>query len=126
MATHGLLISFILFSASILYATGKNCMHGVTQINIFSTHTSKISTSPIQTFTGQVPNVQYGDGSDPAQVMDIYLPSLDFGSITKIIVLIHGGAWGGGQKSDMAGWVPFMQASFPSYAIANMEYRLGI
>lgn len=45
--------------------------------------------------------------------------------MTHVVILIHGGAWGGGSKSDMSPFVPFILSAFPGYLVANMEYRLG-
>lgn len=67
-------------------------------------------------------NEQYG--SDPEQVMDIYLPA-GRSSATKTIILIHGGAWVSGDKADFADIVPFVQSHFPDYAVVNINYRLA-
>lgn len=56
--------------------------------------------------------------------MDIFLPS-HIGSVEKIILLIHGGAWGAGQKEDMYGWVTMLQPLLPEYCIVTMGYQLG-
>jgi acetyl esterase/lipase len=39
-------------------------------------------------------------GTDPLQKMDIYLPANRSVTSTKVIVLIHGGAWTSGDKVD--------------------------
>ncbi|OXA45226.1 uncharacterized protein LOC110857337 [Folsomia candida] len=70
-----------------------------------------------------LPNVTYGPES--RQVVDIYLPSWDLEPITKVIILIHGGAWGAGEKEGMDGWLQFLATGFPTHIIANMGYRLG-
>lgn len=67
-------------------------------------------------------NVSYG--SDPAQKMDVYLPG-GRTDTTKLIVLVHGGAWMTGDKSDFSFFVPVLQQKFPGYAIANINYRLA-
>lgn len=63
-------------------------------------------------------------GSDPEQVMDIYLPG-GRTSATKTIILVHGGAWVAGDKADFADVVPFVQSQFPDYAVVNINYRLA-
>ena len=69
-----------------------------------------------------LPNVSYGN--DPEQKMDVYLPA-NRTSGTKVFVLIHGGGWSGGSRADFAYAVPMLKASFPEYAIVNLDYRLG-
>lgn len=39
-------------------------------------------------------------GTDPLQKMDIYLPANRSVTATKVIIMIHGGGWTGGDKSD--------------------------
>lgn len=67
-------------------------------------------------------NVSYGN--DPAQKMDVYLPA-GRTDTTKLIVLVHGGAWMTGDKSDFSSFIPVLQQKFPGYAIANINYRLA-
>jgi acetyl esterase/lipase len=74
---------------------------------------------PVQTLL----NVSYG--SDAAQKMDLYLPAGRTEDSTKLIVLVHGGAWITGDKSDFTGFVPTLQQRLPHYAIANINYRLA-
>ena len=74
--------------------------------------------SPAQSFL----NVSYG--GDPSQKMDIYLPE-GHTDTTKILILIHGGAWTGGDKSEMTPYIPEFQQRFPGYAIVNTNYRLA-
>ncbi|MGN6291571.1 MAG: prolyl oligopeptidase family serine peptidase [Chitinophagaceae bacterium] len=66
-------------------------------------------------------NVSYG--SDPLQKMDIYLPSRSLDT-TKVIIMIHGGAWIEGDKSDFDSYVLSLQKRLPGYAIFNLNYRL--
>jgi acetyl esterase/lipase len=63
-------------------------------------------------------------GSDPEQTMDVYLPE-GRTEDTKVIILIHGGAWVEGDKDDFTATVPIIQAEFPDYAIVNINYRLA-
>lgn len=67
-------------------------------------------------------NVAYG--SDAEQKMDVYLPA-GRDENTKVIVLVHGGSWVGGDKNDMSFMVPIIQQQFPHYAIVNLNYRLA-
>ncbi len=68
-------------------------------------------------------NVSYG--SDPLQKMDIYLPAGRTTASTKVIVMIHGGAWSLGDKSDFTAFVDTFQRRLPGYAIFNINYRLA-
>lgn len=67
-------------------------------------------------------NVSYG--SDVEQKADIYLPAGRTEN-TKVILLLHGGAWTAGNKSDMTYLVPTIKQAFPNHAIVNINYRLS-
>jgi acetyl esterase/lipase len=67
-------------------------------------------------------NVSYGE--DSLQKMDVYLPANRTDS-TKVLVLIHGGGWIGGDKSEFAAAIPVLQEKLPQYAIFNINYRLA-
>lgn len=64
-------------------------------------------------------------GSNPQQVYDIYLPANRTVNKTKVILLVHGGGWTGGDKADMTGFVDFVQATFPDHAVVNTNYVLA-
>lgn len=68
-------------------------------------------------------NVPYGE--DTAQRMDIHLPADRSADSTKSIVLIHGGGWAYGSKSDFATYIDTLKKRLPHYAIFNLEYRLA-
>ena len=63
-------------------------------------------------------------GSDAKQKMDIYLPPNRSSTKTKVLVLIHGGGWSGGDKVDFNNYIVKLQQNFSDYAIANINYRL--
>lgn len=67
-------------------------------------------------------NIPYG--ADSAQRMDIYLPA-GRTHATKVLVLIHGGGWASGDKSEFETAIPSLQRYLPGYAIMNMNYRLA-
>lgn len=69
-------------------------------------------------------NVSYG--SDAAQNMDVYLPANRSISGTTVLIMIHGGAWESGDKTDLAGYVDTMKNRLPGYAIFNINYRLSV
>lgn len=68
-------------------------------------------------------NISYG--TDTSEKMDVYLPAGRSADSTKLMVLVHGGAWISGDKSDFASFIPVIQQRFPGYAIANINYRLA-
>ena len=68
-------------------------------------------------------NVAYG--SDAAQKMDVYLPAGRKQQETKTFVLIHGGAWVEGDKSEFTSYLPTIKQRLPDYAIAVINYRLA-
>ena len=67
-------------------------------------------------------NVSYG--SDENQIFDIYLPE-NRTSTTKILILIHGGSWVSGDKSDMNMIKTFISTRHPNVGIINMNYTLA-
>jgi acetyl esterase/lipase len=68
-------------------------------------------------------NVSYG--TDVAQKYDLYLPADRSKSFTKFFVLIHGGSWISGDKSDLNYLVQSLRNNFSEYAIVNLNYRLA-
>lgn len=64
-------------------------------------------------------NMAYG--SDARQVMDIFLPEGRSVEHTKTILIIHGGGWTGGDKSDMAEAVAYLKKELPQYAFVRGE-----
>ncbi|OXA37145.1 hypothetical protein Fcan01_28072 [Folsomia candida] len=69
-----------------------------------------------------LPNVPYGP--DAEQILDLYLPKNESTRVEKVIVLLHGAAWGAGDKEDFAS-VPILREVLPNFVVANMNYRLG-
>jgi acetyl esterase/lipase len=68
-------------------------------------------------------DVSYGDHQQ--QAYDIYLPENRTTETTKVILLIHGGSWTAGDKSDMNYFLPILQPQLSEYAIVNMNYVLA-
>lgn len=64
-------------------------------------------------------------GNDPSQKIDLYLPAGRSMATTPLLVLFHGGAWITGDKADFAPYIDSLQDILPSYAIANVNYRLA-
>lgn len=70
-------------------------------------------------------NVAYG--TNGAQVIDVYLPANRSVTSTKVMLLIHGGGWTGGDKNDPL-FLPFVDSikrRLPDYAVFNINYRLS-
>ena len=68
-------------------------------------------------------NVAYG--TDPLQKMDIYLPAGRTTATTKVIIMIHGGAWISGDKAELSAYVDTFKRRLPDYALFNINYRLS-
>jgi len=68
-------------------------------------------------------NVHYGP--DSRQVMDVYLPANRTTSSTPVLILIHGGGWSSGDKSDFTQFADTLKRRLPQYAVFNITYRLA-
>ncbi len=68
-------------------------------------------------------NVSYGSSTE--QTMDIYLPANRTVTSTKVIVMIHGGGWNSGDKSEITEYADSIRKRLPDYAIFNINYRLA-
>jgi acetyl esterase/lipase len=86
---------------------------------------SKQSTTPPpdETVASTLLNSSYG--TDEKQKMDIYLPAGRSTATTKAILLLHGGAWILGDKTDFGPFVDTLKKRLPDYAIFNINYRLS-
>lgn len=69
-------------------------------------------------------DVAYATAS-PQQKMDVYLPANRSTSSTYIVVMIHGGSWSGGDKSDFNNDITNLKPLLGNYAIFNLNYRLA-
>lgn len=73
----------------------------------------------------EILNVAYASASTE-QKMDVYLPSNRSTTKTLPFIMIHGGSWSGGDKSDFnANITSFKSLMDSSYAIFNINYRLA-
>ncbi|MEW4924692.1 alpha/beta hydrolase [Algibacter sp. 2305UL17-15] len=63
-------------------------------------------------------------GTHQRQTLDIYLPA-NRNASTKTMILIHGGGWSSGSKSDMNAIGQLMRKDVPNLAIVNINYRLA-
>ncbi|OAB78603.1 alpha/beta hydrolase [Cochleicola gelatinilyticus] len=64
-------------------------------------------------------------GTHAQQKYDLYLPEGRNTQKTKVLVLVHGGGWTEGDKTDMDGYVTLLQESHPDHAIVNINYVLA-
>jgi len=67
-------------------------------------------------------NISYGN--DSQQKMDFYIPK-NIDSIKGVFVVIHGGGWRAGDKSQLTFFTLSLMQRFPEYAFANINYRLA-
>jgi acetyl esterase/lipase len=63
-------------------------------------------------------------GSNSIYKADIYLPA-NRSNATKTMVLIHGGFWTSGDKSELDTLISPIKTADPSLTIVNMNYRLS-
>jgi acetyl esterase/lipase len=83
---------------------------------------SEISSEPEIIEAYEALDVSYG--SDSNQVFDIYLPEGRTEN-TKVLFLVHGGSWVGGDKEDMNDVRDYVLQNHPSLGIVNMNYTLA-
>lgn len=64
-------------------------------------------------------------GNNPYQVMDLYLPHKKSSKERDVFIIIHGGGWHGGNKSQLTFFTLCLMQKFPDYIFVNMNYRLA-
>lgn len=67
-------------------------------------------------------NISYG--KDNAQKMDLYIPDKN-ADLRNVFIIIHGGGWRGGRKSELTGFTFDLMKKFPHAIFVNLEYRLA-
>lgn len=68
-------------------------------------------------------NVHYGN--HPEQVMDLYIPNKALSGEKEVFIIIHGGGWRGGDKSQLSLFTLSLMKRFPNHVFANVNYRLA-
>ena len=63
-------------------------------------------------------------GKDSQQKLDLYIPK-NKGSIKGVFVMIHGGGWKSGNKTNLTFFTLSLMQKLPDYAFANINYRLA-
>ena len=66
-------------------------------------------------------DLEYGQGSGRAMLLDLYLPEKS-GKRMPLIIWVHGGAWMAGSKDGRS---PALQFTSEGYAVAHVGYRLS-
>lgn len=92
-------------------------------IIIFFVSCTKETTDNAAISASTILNISYA--SEPLQDMDVYLPAGRSIAATKVMILLHGGAWAFGDKSDFTSFVDTLKKRLPGYAIFNINYRLS-
>lgn len=68
-------------------------------------------------------NIQYGKTRE--QSMDLYIPHRKSDNNRNVFIIIHGGGWRGGNKSQLTLFTLTMMQRFPDDIFVNMNYRLA-
>lgn len=68
-------------------------------------------------------NLHYGNNAE--QVMDLYIPNKKSSPKKEVFIIIHGGGWRGGNKSQLTFFTLSMMQRFPDHIFVNMNYRLA-
>lgn len=68
-------------------------------------------------------NIHYGNS--PEQVMDLYILYKKSYEEKEVFIIIHGGGWRGGNKSQLTFFTLSMMQRFPDHVFVNMNYRLA-
>lgn len=94
-------------------------------ISVFFVACQKETTNVQQIAEKTLKNVAYAS-ADTAQRMDVYLPAKRNTTSTKALIIIHGGGWTSGDKTEFNEYIPVFKERLPDYAIFNINYRLGM
>lgn len=82
-----------------------------------------IDTSPSDLVAETFTDLSYG--SHMQQKIDVHLPAGRSEARTPAVVMIHGGGWTGGDKSEMNGFIWAFRQQFPDLAVINVNYVLA-
>ncbi|HCN49252.1 MAG TPA: alpha/beta hydrolase [Chryseobacterium sp.] len=82
----------------------------------------KISLGESTTFDKEA-DVSYGSVSE--QIMDLYIPQTKSAKEREVFVIIHGGGWRSGNKSQLTFFTLSLMQRFPNHIFVNMNYRLA-
>ncbi|CAD0223129.1 alpha/beta hydrolase [Chryseobacterium sp. JV274] len=68
-------------------------------------------------------NIHYGNSDK--QVMDLYIPNKKTNTKKEVFIIIHGGGWRSGNKSQLTFFTLSLMQRFPDHIFVNMNYRLA-
>lgn len=68
-------------------------------------------------------DLSYGPDSD--QVLDLYIPHKKSDTKREAFIIIHGGGWRAGNKSQLTFFTLSLMKKFPEHVFVNMNYRLA-
>ena len=105
-------IFLFIITLLLLFSCQKNNLDGASNVVL-----------PTEIAASTQQNIAYG--TDPLQKMDVYLPG-GRSAATKVMIMIHGGGWSTGDKSELTVYVDTMKKRLPDYAIININYRLSV
>ena len=89
----------------------------------YSCSTDSVDSKPTDPLTYKaLINVSYGEAEK--QVYDIYLPE-NRTTQSRVMILIHGGGWKEGDKTEMNDFRDYIRQQFPDVVVVNMNYRLA-
>ncbi|MBL0135522.1 MAG: alpha/beta hydrolase [Chitinophagaceae bacterium] len=90
---------------------------------VFTVVSCKKKTESTGTPAKNYSNIAYG--TEAKQNFDLYMPAGATASTTPLLILIHGGGWTEGDKSDFIPYISELQKRLPTYAFASINYRLS-
>ncbi|WP_156104408.1 alpha/beta hydrolase [Chryseobacterium populi] len=70
-------------------------------------------------------DIRYSKDENPEQRMDLYIPENSVNTKPDVFIMIHGGGWRGGDKSELTFFTLCMMDKFPNAVFANIDYRLA-
>ena len=88
-------------------------------------NTDTIVVQPQPTTVAASTQMDVSYGTDPLQKMDVYLPA-NRTAATKLMIMIHGGGWSQGDKTDLNQYLDTLKRRLPTYAFININYRLAV
>lgn len=90
---------------------------------VFTIVSCKKKTESTGTPAKNYSNIVYG--TESRQNLDLYMPAGASATNTPLLILIHGGGWVEGDKSDFNPFISELQKRLPTYAFASINYRLA-
>lgn len=70
-------------------------------------------------------DIRYSKDKNPEQGMDLYIPENGTNKKPDVFIMIHGGGWRGGDRSELTFFTLSMMEKFPNAVFANIDYRLA-